>query len=282
VTGEASAVLRLADRSVAEYAWRPDLPVGLAPRPYLHPVRTLEGTRVTELMPASHRHHLGVSIAVAEVDGGNFWGGRTFLPDHGPAWLDNQGTQAHVRWMRRTDTRLSHTLRWSTIDGEQLLSEKRDLTAALLDGAWALTFGFTLTNVTERELPIRSPAAHGRTGAGYGGFFWRGPAGAGRCRVASATGEGVDAVHGRPSPWLSVCGGNPRWSLVFVGADAATRDDRWFLRTRDYLGIGSGLAFQEPLLLAPGAALSRRIVTVVADGEVPPDRAAGYAADLAS
>jgi hypothetical protein len=31
VTGDAPAVLRLGDQAVAEYAWRPDLPVGLAP-----------------------------------------------------------------------------------------------------------------------------------------------------------------------------------------------------------------------------------------------------------
>ena len=37
------------------------------------------GTPVTELMPDSHRHHLGVSLAVPDVDGANFWGGRTFV-----------------------------------------------------------------------------------------------------------------------------------------------------------------------------------------------------------
>jgi hypothetical protein len=284
VTGDATAVLRLAGRPVAEYAWRPDhLPIGLAPRPYLHPVRTLAGTTVTELMPASHPHHLGVSVAVAEVDGGNFWGGRTFLPGHGPAWLDNQGTQQHVRWVRRSDTRLCHTLRWQTIDGEPLLSERRDLSGRLLDtDAWALSFGFALTNVTGRPLPIHSPAAHGRAGAGYGGFFWRARSEAGECRIEAAAGTGAEAVHGRRSPWLSVSAGHSGWTLVFLGATAETRADRWFLRTRDYLGIGSALAWAQPLLLAPGETLTRRIVTVVADGALPPERAAAYAADLAS
>jgi methane monooxygenase PmoA-like len=284
VTGDAIAVLRLADRTVAEYAWRPDLPVALSPRPYLHPIRTLAGTTVTELRPASHEHHLGLSVAVAEVDGGNFWGGRTFIGGHGPAWLDNQGTQQHVRWLRRTATRLSHTLRWTTIDGKPLLSERRDVSGRQLGpDAWALSFGFALTNVAGRELPIRSPAGHGRTGAGYGGFFWRAPSDAGGCRVAAETGTTADTIHGRGSAWLSVSGGETdRWTLVFIGETPETRDDRWFLRTRDYLGIGSALAWEEPLLLEPGATLSRRIVTVVADGEVSPDRAAAYAAELAS
>ncbi|MEU4215195.1 PmoA family protein [Actinoplanes sp. NPDC026623] len=284
MTADAIAVLSLADRPVAEYAWRPDLPAALSPRPYLHPVRTLAGTTVTELMPASHQHHLGLSVAVAEVDRGNFWGGRTFLAGHGPAWLDNQGTQQHVRWVRRTATELRHSLRWATIDGEQLLSERRELSCRRLGPrAWALGFGFALTNVTGRDLPIRSPAAHGRSGAGYGGFFWRAPSGAAECRIAAEAGDGVDAVHGRRSAWLSVRGGTTDpWTLVFIPADAETRDDRWFVRTRDYLGIGSALAWEEPLILGPRTTLSRRIVTVVADGELPPGRAAAYAADLAS
>ncbi|MDR6315901.1 PmoA family protein [Actinoplanes couchii] len=278
MTGDATATLRLTDRVVAEYSWRPDLPVALAPRPYLHPVRTLGGVTVTELMPASHRHHLGVSVAVAEVDGANFWGGRTYMPGHGPAWLDNQGTQAHTRWLRRGPDRLGHTLRWTGIDGAAVLTERRELSCRPVSAdAWALDFGFSLTNVTVRELPFRSPAVHGRAGAGYGGFFWRAPQPGSPVRVDSARGT---AVHGRTADWLSVNGGD--WTLVFLGATARTRADRWFVRTRDYLGIGSALAWDEPLLLAPGDTLERRIVTVIADGPVSPARAAAYAGELAA
>ncbi|GIE07106.1 PmoA family protein [Paractinoplanes durhamensis] len=273
MTGDAPAVFRLAGRPVAEYTWAPDLPVGLAPRPYLHPVRTLGGTVVTELTPPSHRHHLGVSVAVAEVDGGNFWGGRTFIAGHGPAWLDNQGSQRHVRWLRRTDTELSQALRWDTIDGASLLAERRIIEARPLDDdAWALDFTFTLANVAERDLPIRSPAAHGRSGAGYGGFFWRAPS-PGACRVSAD-------VHGHRAPWVSV--GGPAWTLVFAGGDPATRADRWFVRTRDYLGVGSALAWDAPLVLAAGESVTRRVVTVVADGELPDERAAAYASQLVS
>ena len=240
------AALVLADRVVADYTWRPEVPLALAPRPYLHPVRTLAGLPVTELMPASHPHHLGVSVAVAEVGGANFWGGRTFMAGHGPAWLDNHGTQEHVRWLRRTPTHLSHLLRWTAIDGTTLLSERRDISCDPVDSrAWALTFDFALANVTGGDLVVRSPASHGRTGAGYGGFFWRAPRGSGSCRVATGSGEGVETVHGGRSPWLAV--GCSEWTLVFVAATTRTRSDPWFVRTRDYLGVGSALAWREPL-----------------------------------
>jgi hypothetical protein len=279
VTGEAPAALRLEGRTVADYAWHPDLPVALAPRPFLHPVRTLGGSTVTELMPASHRHHLGASVAIAEVDDGNFWGGRTFIPGHGPAWLDNQGTQQHVRWLRRTDTELSHTLRWMSMNGEYLLAERRDLTAEPVGpDAWALSFGFALTNVTNQVLPLRSPAAHGRPGAGYGGFFWRAPSGTEVRRVAAEAGDQAETIHGLRSRWLQVCGGE--WTLVFIGATPETREDPWFVRTRDYLGVGSALTWARPLLLEPGETATRRIVTVVADGVLSPERAAAYATEL--
>jgi hypothetical protein len=279
------AVLRLDDRAVAEYVWRPELPATTSPRPYLHPVRTLAGTVVSELMPTSHLHHLGASIAVADVDGHNFWGSRTFVPGHGPAWLHNHGTQEHVRWIQRTPSQLRHSLRWISNDREELLTERRTWSARPIDaGMWALTCEFALTNATGRTLRMQSPAGLGRAGAGFGGFFWRAPSGAGECRVASESGDTTDAIHGSRARWLSVSAPTDDrwWTLVFIAASPGTDDDRWFLRTRDYLGVGSSLSWDTPLLLEPGDTVSRRIVVIVADGIVTPDRAAGLGAEFAT
>ena len=277
-------VLRLGDRPVAEYAWRPELPAAMSPRPYLHPVRTLAGTVVTELMPTSHRHHLGVSIAVADVDGHNFWGSRTFVAGHGPAWLHNHGTQEHIRWMQRTPSRLRHSLRWMSIDREQLLTERRLLSARLVDpDVWALTCEFTLTNSTGRTMRIQSPAGVGRAGAGFGGLFWHASSGPRECRVAAVSGDSTEAVHGSRSPWLAISAPVDErkwWTLVFIAASPETRDDRWFLRTRDHIGVGSSLSWDEPLLLGPDATVTRRIVVVVADGILTRDRAAELCAEF--
>jgi methane monooxygenase PmoA-like len=277
-----TAVLTVGGRPVADYAWRPDLPAAVSPRPYLHPVRTLGGTAVTALMPTSHRHHLGVSIALADVDGQNFWGSRTFIPGHGPAWLHNHGTQEHVRWIRRTPTGFRHSLRWLSVDGESLLTEQRGWSAQPVSPeVWALTCEFTLANSTGRTIRIQSPAGIGRAGAGFGGFFWNAPFGPGECRVAGAPGDTTEALHGARSPWLAVSARADEqrwWTLVFVAASPETRDDRWFLRTRDYFGIGSALSWEDPLLLDPGASLTRRITVLVADGVLPPAHAAELAA----
>ncbi|WP_328824402.1 DUF6807 family protein [Verrucosispora sioxanthis] len=62
---------------VARYVLAPDLDARHGPRPYLHPVRTLAGTPVTDALPADHVWHLGASLAVQDVAGTNLWGGRT-------------------------------------------------------------------------------------------------------------------------------------------------------------------------------------------------------------
>nr|MDT0658592.1 PmoA family protein [Micromonospora sp. DSM 115978] len=265
---------------VARYAWRPELPGALAPRPYLDPVRTLAGAVVTESTPASHRHHLGVSIAFPDIAGANFWGGRTFVAGHGPAWLSDHGRQEHRDWLRRSPDEITHTLRWVTADGGVLLTERRSIACRPVDEtAWALEVDFALTNATERALTVRTPAALGRPGAGYGGFFWRVPTSARDCRAFGPAGADLTALHGGTGDWLALTGRTDEqgWTLVFAGADEPTRRDRWFVRVRDYAGVGSSPAWDEPLPLPPGGLLARRITTVVADGVLP----AGRAAELA-
>ena len=247
-------------------------------------VRTLAGPAVTAAVPASRGHPPGVSIARLGLDRANSGGGRTFLPGHGPVWLDNHGTQRHLRWVRRTATQLQHDLLWTTVDGAELLSERRTISCrpAASDRAWILVTDFRLTNVSGRDVEIRSPASHGRVGAGYGGYFWRAPTGPGGTRVFTADADGIGAVHGARAPWLAVTGsdqGDRPWTLVFVGGTKQTSEDPWFVRIRDYIGVGSALSWERPLMIAPRETLHRRVAVVVADGTLPPDQAAPLAAE---
>lgn len=273
--------LQVEGRDVASYVWSSRLPSAIAPRPYLHPVRTLAGCLVTDARPHSHTHQLGISIAAPDIGGRNFWGGRTFVAGHGPAWLDDHGAQRHRRWLQRTDSALAHTLHWVDQDGAALLRERRSIDCRPLDAtAWVLGVETRLTNATDRPLPIRSPAALGRVGAGYGGFFWRGPTPTGPVQVHSPAGPGERAVHGETADWLSVSGADAEgreWTMVFVPADATTAADRWFVRASDYLGVGSSLAWDRPLVLEPGETIARHLLAVVADGALTADAAAAFA-----
>jgi hypothetical protein len=274
-------VLRVADRDVAHYQWAPDLPRESAPRPYLHPVRTLAGRIVTGARLDGYPHHLGISVAVQSVAGHNFWGGRTYLAGHGPTWLDNHGTQRHDRWLQRTATDLRHTLRWTGADQTVLLREERSIRCRPVDEtAWSLTLGTRLTNATGHPLDLRSPAVEGRVGAGYGGFFWQAPAGSAPAGVFSASASGFAALHGRTADWLAVTPGDQvaAWSMVFLPGDETTARDPWHLRYLHYAAVGSALSWDTPLTLAPGETIERCVITVVADGIVPVARAAELAA----
>ncbi|WP_063843036.1 DUF6807 family protein [Sphaerimonospora mesophila] len=261
--------LRVAGTPVASYVWRPDLPATDAPRPYLHPVRTLAGVRVTEFRPADHVHHLGAGLAVADVGGVNFWGGRTFVHDRGPVWLGDHGRQRHDAF-EECEGGFHEELTWLGPDGATIAGERRTVLAGPVQagGAWALDFAFTLT--VREPLEIRSSACKGRPGAGYGGFFWRAPKDASNPAVFTGEAEGERDVHGSRSPWLALV--SDAWSLVFVQAGPV---DPWFVRVAEYPGVGPALAWDRPLPVTD--TLTRRVITVVVDGRL--DRAA--AASLA-
>lgn len=280
MTAHDTPVLRVAGRPVGRYVTRPELPARSSPRPYLHPVTTLAGTTVTELTPADHAHHLGVGVAVPDVEGHNFWGGRTFVREQGPTELDNHGAQRHTAFALRDPGGFVEELRWVAA-GAELLRERRTVAAThLTDTAWALDFTFSLTNVTPGPLSFGSPATNGRPGAAYGGFFWRARKEAEPPAVFTTDAEGEDAVHGRCAGWLALAGSD--WTLVFAGATAATRRDPWFVRAAEYPGVGSSLASAERLTVPAGDTVVRRIVTVVADGRLDRDRAAALAAKAVS
>jgi predicted dehydrogenase len=266
-------VLRVADRDVAHYRWKVDLPVTAAPRPHLHPVRTLGGVEVSEVAPADHIHHLGVGVAIADVGGANFWGGRTFVPDAGPTWRHDHGCQRHVRFTRREPGRLGERLEWIGPAGDPILSEERTISACRLDGpCWVLDLSFTLTNLTGAPLAIRSSATKGRTGAGYGGFFWRAPGSATDRAVFTDRLDGEDQVNNSRAPWVAMTGTTPQgrdWTLLFAQRGS---QDPWFVRVREYPGIGPALAWERPLVVTES--MTRRVTTIIADGRLDRDTSA--------
>jgi methane monooxygenase PmoA-like len=262
----ASVELSCGGRVVARYVWDPQLPATVSPRPYLHPVTTLAGTTVTGFMPDDHRHHLGASVAIPVLNQANFWGGRTYVAGHGSVHLDNHGRQRHARWLDRSSGHLVQELCWYGHDDQPLAREQRSLTVSqVTETAWLLQVGFSLSSSTTSPLTIDSPGARGRTGAGYGGFFWRAPSGLDRVRAFGL--EAGAEVHGSRQPWVALTGSGPgaaAWTLVFLAGAGVS--DPWFVRAEDYAGVGAAVAWDRPLVVAAGGVLSRRLSVLVADG----------------
>ena len=266
--GSTIATLTVDGTVVATCCDGADLPAVLAPRPFLHPVTTLAGTPVTDAQPEDHRWHLGVSVTLQDVGGANVWGGRTYVRDQGYTWLPDHGRQQHVGWRTQDAGGFTELLTWQGPDGRVLLEEERTVRAAAapLPGGWLLDLTTSLRNATDAPLDLGSPATNGRAGAGYGGFFWRLPT-TGRTEVFSADAEGEDAVHGSSAPWVACRSADPdAWTVAVAGRDDATRADPWFVRVADYPGLGSQLAAEHPVRLAPGTSTTRSFRALVADG----------------
>ena len=228
-----------------------------SPRPFAHPVTTLAGLAVTEIAPADHLHHVGVSLAPADVDGTSYWGGRTYVRDVGSTMLDNHGRQ-EVRPAEVSPSSYPALIEWRPSPETLQATEQRQMSVAPFADGWSLHWRSRL--VPEREITLGSPATNGRPGAFYGGWFWRSSVAGAHAFVDE--GDGEEVAHGSTSPWLAVRGGG--FTLLAVRRGAARP---WFIRTGQYTGFGPALAWEERLVLTPQTPLVLEIETAVLDGE---------------
>ncbi len=145
-----------------------------SPRPVLHPVRTLGGVVLTARHPADHDWHLGLGVAIPDVNGSSFWGGGTYLHGQGYVLLDNHG-QVVGEEPQAEENGFTQRLRWVGRSGAVELTERRSVGWERIDErSWRLTFAADLSSETGAVL--NSPGSKGRPGGGYGGLFWRFPA----------------------------------------------------------------------------------------------------------
>lgn len=266
------------ERELASVVSGEGMPPVHSPRPYVHPVRTPAGLDLTDVTPPDHRHHYGVSMAVALVNGTSFWGGRTYVRDEGPTLLANHGRQQVVAAEVAGQT-LTQRVVWSDHEAQELLVEQRSLEVDILGRhGWSLRWRSELSS-DQHDLVIASPATEGRRGAGYGGLFWRlGPATT--TTVIASHGEGGDAVHGSVSPWVAfVQHRGPRVATLVLAQDPQ-HVLPWFLRASDYVGAGPALAWQTPLRVRRGQRLDVGLGAAMLDGAVTAEQAEEIAARL--
>ncbi len=265
------AGLEVAGSTVAEYVDGAGTSPLDSPRPHLHPVRTRGGVLVTDAAPTDHTWHAGIGVAVQDVAGHNLWGGRTYLPGRGYTWRADHGRITHEEWLAREDGRLVERLAWRGHDGTVLLRETRTIAWTATGGAWRLELAFTLHNDdAEDDVTLGSPGSNGRPGGGYGGFFWRMPPST-EVEVRTPDARGEDAVHGTVAPWLAWSAGTAAgaFTVALAPADERTARDPWFVRVASYPGMGSALAWEEPVTIVPGSTTTRAFRAVVADGRLP-------------
>ncbi len=249
--------------AVARYETGDTLDSDLSPRPYLHPVRARSGVVMTEVEPADHRHHYGVSNAIADINGTTYWGGASYVHPQGYTMLPNQGRQEILR-STATPESVSERLSWVDEHGQHQLTEDRLITASSVSAdAWALRWHSTLI-ADAGDLALGSPATRGRTGAGYGGLFWRLSPESIQTRVVVPDGEGESAAHGSVSPWLLLeqeRAGATVAVLLVQGEDLLP----WFVRIEGYVGAGPAVAWADHHHVPKGSEYRMSLAGVILD-----------------
>jgi predicted dehydrogenase len=262
----------VAEAEVAQYLDGRGTIATSSPRPYLHPVRTLAGVVLTARHPADHDWHFGIGMAIPDVNGTSFWGGGTYVHGEGYVLLDNHG-EINGEPLQVQENGFSQQLSWVGRDGSVELGERRTVSWVAVDErTWTLIFESVLQ--ADRDATLNSPGSKGRPGGGYGGFFWRFP----ECydvEVFTANARGEEDVQGSVAPWLAWSadfaagpGRNGPATVVISGAEAAAAGEPWFVRVSDYPGLGSALAWDQPVSLRAGDILARRFEIAIADGRL--------------
>jgi hypothetical protein len=277
VTDPATGVELLSYVYREEAAWE-------APKPYVHPLRTLSGAVVTDYRPNDHRWHKGLALTASHLSGANLWGGNTYV--HGKGYLElpeRVGSMRHVAFddAAASDGRavIAERLTWHPYDGDLWAEEERRIEVRDIEpaaGSWALTWTSAVTNRREEPLRFGSPTTAGREMAGYTGLFWRGPRAFRDGRILTPDGEGP-GLMGTQAPWLAYSGEHDgvdgHATLVFTHAPendhtgaAGAHPAHWFVRNDPFAAVAPSWAFFTELELAPGDTLTRRYRVVVADG----------------
>ncbi|MDI2037176.1 PmoA family protein [Paenarthrobacter nitroguajacolicus] len=282
-------------QDIASYTYLPEDDQYESPRPYFHPLTTLEGDEVTISRPWDHVWHKGLSWALPNVGEHNFWGGATYTRDTGYANLDNNGAMNHQAFtsIEEGASAISATesLLWTGQpvepgqEGTPLIREQRSFTIELLPAvnAWAILFQTTMENVSRTTISIGSPTTEGRENAGYGGLFWRGPRSFTGGEFRSEAGAGADEFMGTRSPWIAFTGQHDvscrKSSILFVEDQANPgASNQWFARSSMFACLGSAPFFSEEVPLKEGEPLTYRYAVVIADGALDEDRSAALAA----
>ncbi|MFC0680136.1 PmoA family protein [Lysobacter korlensis] len=259
----------------------PEILPNETPKPYIHPLVTLGGRETTGYRPKDHPWHVGLTMTIPAVGDDNFWGGNTYVPGEGYIQLANNGTIRHEAWAgirsEPDEVRMDEELAWVSIAGERVLTESRRISlvgVARELGAYAIELEFALTNVTDGDLPLRSPATKGLAGMGYWGMHWRGSLTAHPGSVFSATGERGDAdITGRRAEWIAytcpaVAGEAPA-TLIFLDLEREERfPAQWFARSDSMASITPSFVFDEPYELRAGQTLRLAHRVIVCDGEL--------------
>lgn len=283
------------DTLLFRYVYMPQHDAYESPRPYFHPLRTLDGATVTGYRPHDHRWHVGLSMTTAWLSGQNFWGGATYVHPGQYVPMNNNGQQQHRAWLEMTcnDTRCNmiEQVAWITSEDEAWLDETRTIGVSHVDtakGVWVLDFNTQLRNLSGKALEFGSPTTLGRPKAGYGGLSWRGSRDMTHGKIMidgteDANGDEADVI-GSAGQWCAISSPlderDGHATMLFIDRPTNPRyPNKWFVRVGQFAAVTFSFMFDEVYTLADGATLSLAYKIAVIDGAWSRDDIAAFLAN---
>ncbi len=278
---------------IARYVAEPSTPAVESTKPYLHPLRTLDGAVVSAFRPWDHPWHKGLQFTASELSDENFWGGKTYV-DGEYLWLDNVGRMQHDGYSDITivddSVTVAERLTWITAAGESWIDEDRSLRFHGVDdaaGLWLLDFSTRLRNARSAPISFGSPTTRGRENAGYTGLFWRGPRSWTGGDILADGGVVGESAMGTSSRWLALSGRHDEIdggaTVLFVaGTSSSAVPVTWFVRSEPFAAINTSFAFHDTSTLEPGETLVLRHRVAVIGSILPAQRLSALADDLAA
>lgn len=177
-----------------------------APKPYLHPLNTAEGDRITRLFPMEnvdgevkdHPHHRGLWYTHGDVNGVDFWANEK-TPQRGPQRVRRGVIDVEkiskVKGGKKSGT-IEASFIWKAPEGEQLLRESRTMVFYSDPKLRTIDFDVTFT-------ALANSVKFGDTKEGFFAIRLRDELTQrkGATLMNAGGAKGMREVWGKPSPW---------------------------------------------------------------------------------
>lgn len=285
-----------ADRVAVEVGGKPFTTfyfAGEAPKPYLHPLVTASGKRLTRLYPMEnvagetkdHQHHRGLWFTHGDVNGFDFWMNEPNYKNPKKGVIKN-GKVISAKGGKAKGT-LEASCDWESPEGTKLLTEKREMTFSAGKDLRIVDFDVTFTAATK--------VTFGDTKEGFFAIRFRDELtenkGTGTMTNAAGAKKMKD-VWGKASPWVDYSGtleGAPVGITILDHPKNPKHPTYW--HSRDY-GLFAANQFGEhdffrdktkngSLTIEPGQSLRFRYRVVIHEGPVETAAIAGWFAEYA-
>lgn len=253
-----------------------------APKPYFHPLRSMDGHELTWLRPADHPWHLGLWFSWKYINGKNYWeSDRVTGKSEGMTEVlaskvaSKQGGPASV------ELRISYHLP----DGPEVLGEKRVVAIhpPEADGSYRIDWTQVFTAAGEKVVLERTPPqqAGGPRWGGYAGLAFRSAATM-TGRVAMDSNGFTQSKRimgsGKSAEWMDLSGAVDEASgaragvTIFDHPSNKRHPNPWYLYLDGKFGaIKSGPIYAEPITLEAGASFTLRYRVLIHSGMGKPD-----------